>query len=109
MSKNKKPTPDIADILELFDKELAPYRIGDPASAKKKAEADLEDQEKKFDESIFRDFTTIQLGDYINAVHAFNREMMGNKLEPHQQAVYFTLFAFEERVKRIADHYTYIN
>jgi len=110
MSKNKKPTPDIADILKLFDEEIREsYPIAPPASGKEKAMASLEEEEEQFEESIFRDFSTIQLGDYINAVHAFNRETMGNKLDARQQAVFFTLFAFEERVKRIADHYTYIH
>ena len=69
----------------------------------------IEENEERINESVFKDFTTITLGDYINAAQIYNREMMGSKLDATQEAAFFTLFAFEERAKRIHDHYQYIN
>ena len=109
MTKNKKPIPNIADILEMFDIKSEEYAVRSPEEGKEKAEADLKEREEELTASVFRDFSTITIGDYINAAHAFNREMMGSKLDANQEMAYFTLFAFEERAKRISDHYTYIN
>ena len=109
MTKSKKPIPNIADILEMFDiKSEEEYAVRSPEEGKEKAEEDLREQEE-LTASVFRDFSTITIGDYINAAHAFNREMMGSKLDADQEMAYFTLFAFEERVKRMSEHYTYIN
>jgi len=110
MTKSKKPIPNIADILEMFDiKSEDGYAARSPETGKEKAEENLKEQEENLIASVFRDFSTITIGDYINAAHAFNREMMGSKLDADQEMAYFTLFAFEERAKRISDHYTYIN
>ncbi len=109
MTKSKKPIPNIADILEMFDiKSEEEYAVRSPEEGKEKAEEDLREQEE-LTASVFRDFSTITIGDYINAAHAFNREMMGSKLDADQEMAYFTLFAFEERAKRMSEHYTYIN
>ena len=109
MTKSKKPIPNIADILEMFDiKSEEGYAVRSPEEGKEKAEEDLREQEE-LTASVFRDFSTITIGDYINAAHAFNREMMGSKLDADQEMAYFTLFAFEERAKRMSEHYTYIN
>ena len=109
MTKSKKPIPNIADILEMFDIKSEEYAVRSPEEGKEKAEEDLREQEEKLTASVFRDFSTITIGDYINAAHAFNREMMGSKLDANQEMAYFTLFAFEERAKRMSEHYTYIN
>lgn len=85
------------------------YAIRDPKKARERAMNDIYENEEEINESVYRDFTTITLGDYISAAHAFNRETMGSPMDAAQRAAYFTLFAFEERAKRIEEHYTYIN
>ena len=85
------------------------YAIKDPSQGKEKAMNEIYENEERINASVFKDFTTITLGDYINAAQVYNREMMGSKVDATQEAAFFTLFAFEERAKRIYDHYQYIN
>jgi NACalpha-BTF3-like transcription factor len=107
MSDKKKQIPDVSEILESFDKKTK-FSIKKPKVAKEKAMQDLMDNEEMINEAVYKDFSTITLGDYISAAHAFNREMMSSNLDNDQRAAYFTLFAFEERAKRISEHFTYI-
>jgi len=116
MTKKKKPIPDISEILDMFNESAkvveeayASFAIETPQKAREKKMLDTEEQEKKIEDILFRDFNTITLGDYINAAQVYNREMMGSKGTSPQEAAYFTLFAFEERLKRIVEHHTYIN
>ena len=104
----KKLIPDIAEILDMIDDKLK-FSIKHPEEAKEKAMDYIEENEERINASVFKDFTTITLGDYINAAQVYNREMMGTKVDATQEAAFFTLFAFEERAKRIYDHYQYIN
>jgi hypothetical protein len=104
----KKDIPDIAEILRMVDDRMK-YAIKDPADAKEKAMNEIYENEERINASVLKDFTTITLGDYINAAQVYNREMMGTKVDATQEAAFFTLFAFEERAKRIYDHYQYIN
>jgi len=103
----KKQIPDVTEILEAFDKKNK-FTIRHPKLAKEKAMNDLIQRENEINEMAVRDFTTITLGDYINAAHALNRECVGTQ-DAEQRSAYFTLFAFEERAKRIFQHYTYIH
>ena len=104
----KKLTPDVSELLDMLDKKQK-FTIGDPAKAKEKAMHTIDTHEQKMKESLFRDFMNITLGDYINAAQSFNREMFGTKVDATQEAAFFTLFAFEQRAKRISDHYEHIN
>ena len=105
----KKPIPDITDILKMYDKEDKDrYAISHPSAAKEKAMNYIEENSDKINESVYKDFTTITLGDYISAAHTFNREMMSASMDAHSKAAYFTLFAFEERARRIKEHYSYV-
>lgn len=104
----KKTIPDVSEILEMIDKKVK-FSIKKPQQAKEKAMEHIEENEELINASVFKDFTTITLGDYINAAQVYNREMMGTKVDSNQEAAFFTLFAFEERAKRIYDHYQYIN
>ena len=104
----KKDIPDVTEILKMVDEKLK-FAIKHPQEAREKAMDYIEENEEFINESVFKDFTTITLGDYINAAHTYNREMMGSKLDSTQEAAFFTLFAFEERAKRIQSHYQYIN
>ena len=112
MAKNKKSIPDVGAILDLLDRENK-FTVSAPEQAKKKANLrtinQYEEEEEKLIESLFRDFNSVTIGDYINAAHVYNREMLGQKVSTTQEMAYFTLFAFEERLKRITEHYTYIN
>tara|TARA_Y100001938_G_scaffold75442_1_gene104442 strand:- start:1907 stop:2230 length:324 start_codon:yes stop_codon:yes gene_type:complete len=103
----KKDIPDITEILRMVDDRMK-YAIKHPAGAKEKAMNDIYENEDRINNSVYRDFTTITLGDYIGAAHAFNREMMSPSMDTEQRAAYFTLFAFEERAKRIQEHYSYV-
>ena len=84
------------------------YAIKDPKEAREKAMNEIYENEEQINQSLYKDFTTITLGDYISAAHAFNRETMGTPMDAEQRAAYFTLFAFEERAKRIQEHYTFV-
>jgi hypothetical protein len=103
----KKDIPDITEILRMVDDRMK-YSIKNPKEAREKAMNEIYENEEEINESVYRDFTTITLGDYISAAHAFNREMLGAPMDEAQRAAYFTLFAFEERAKRIQEHYTYV-
>jgi len=103
----KKPTPDIAEILKMVDEKIK-FSIKHPSEAKEKAMDYIEENEESINESVLKDFATITLGDYISAAQVFNREAMGAAMDETQRAAYFTLFAFEERAKRIQEHYTYV-
>tara|TARA_R100000664_G_C2681304_1_gene89195 strand:- start:256 stop:579 length:324 start_codon:yes stop_codon:yes gene_type:complete len=104
----KKPTiPDISEILKMVDDRMK-YAIKSPEQAREKAMNEIYENEERINQSLYKDFTTITLGDYIGAAHAFNRETMGTPMDAEQRAAYFTLFAFEERAKRIQEHYTYV-
>jgi len=103
----KKDIPDITEILKMVDDRMK-YAIKDPKEAREKAMNEIYENEEQINESVYRDFTTITLGDYISAAHAFNRETMGTPMDAEQRAAYFTLFAFEERAKRIQEHYTFV-
>jgi hypothetical protein len=107
--KKKKPTiPDISEILDMIDEKLK-FSIKHPSKGKEKAMDYIEENEERITASVLKDFTTITLGDYINAAQVYNREMMGSKLDATQELAFFTLFAFEERAKRLSDHYQHIN
>lgn len=103
----KKPIPDVSDILEAFDNKNK-FAIKHPAIAKEKAMEDLRNREEDINAMAARDFNTITLGDYISAAHVYNREIMGGTIDAEQRSAYFTLFAFEERAKRICEHFSYI-
>ena len=103
----KKDIPDITEILRMVDDRMK-YAIKNPTEAKEKAMKDIYDNEEEINNSVYKDFTTITLGDYIGAAHTFNREMMGASMDSAPKAAYFTLFAFEERAKRIQEHYNYV-
>ena len=103
----KKPIPDITEILKMVDQKLK-FSIKHPHKAKEKAMEYIEENEESINNSLFKDFATITLGDYISAAHAFNREALGGSMDATQRAAYFTLFAFEERAKRIQEHYTHV-
>ena len=103
----KKPIPDISEILEMIDKKVK-FSIKPPHKAKEKAMEQIEENADDLNNSLLRDFATITLGDYISAAHAFNREAMSSSMDASQRAAYFTLFAFEERAKRIQEHYTHV-
>ena len=104
----KKLIPDVSEILGQLDGKLK-FGIRNPKEVKENNVDKIEESEKKLQESMFRDFNTLTLGDYIAAAHIYNREMMGSKPDATQEMAYFTLFAFEERAKRLMDHYTYIH
>ena len=104
----KKLIPDVSDLLDMLDEKMK-FSIGEPGKAKEKAMQTIRTHEEQIRESMFRDFMTLTLGDYINAAQTFNREMFGTKVDATQEAAFFTLFAFEERSKRISDHYQHIN
>ena len=104
----KKLIPDVTEILDSFDKKNK-FAVKHPKDAKEKAMQELMQNEDEINEKVMRDFTTITLGDYIGAAHAFNREMMSPSMDAQQRSAYFTLFAFEERAKRIYEHYSYIH
>jgi len=106
--KKKKLIPDVSDILEAFDNENK-FTIKHPKVAKEKAMKDLSDREDEINERAVRDFSTITLGDYISAAHVYNRECMTSSLDSQQRSAYFALFAYEERAKRILEHYSYIH
>ena len=103
----KKDIPDITEILRMVDDRMK-YAIKHPEDAKEKAMNDIYDNEEQINNSVYRDFTTITLGDYIGAAHTFNREVMSPSMDEAQRAAYFTLFAFEERAKRIQEHYSHV-
>jgi hypothetical protein len=104
----KKPIPNVLEILEALDKE-SKFSIKKPEQAKERAVIQHDKTEQEEGAAMLQDFSAITLGDYISAAHSFNREMMGSNVGAHQKAAYFTLFAFEERAKRMEEHYTYIN
>jgi hypothetical protein len=108
MSDKKKLIPDVSEITEAFD-EKTKFRVKDPKIAREKAMKDLMDNEEERNAMAYKDFTTITLGDYIGAAHALNREMLNPSMDATQRSAYFTLFAFEERAKRIYEHYSYIH
>jgi len=104
----KKLIPDVSEIIEALDQKTK-FSVKDPKLAKEKAMKDLMDNEDERNAMVYKDFTTITLGDYIGAAHALNREMMNPSMDAEQRSAYFTLFAFEERAKRIHEHYSYIH
>ena len=106
--KKKKQIPDVTSILKAFDDENK-FAIKHPTAAKERAMEDLNDREDEINEKVMRDFTTVTLGDYISAAHIYNRECMTANLDSQQRSAYYTLFAFEERSKRIIQHYSYIH
>ena len=87
----------------MVDEKLK-YSIRKPAEASRSHYAAIAERRKKAEESFFKDFTSITFGDYINAMHSFNREM-----DPIQRASYYTFFAYEESLKRIDKAETEIN
>ena len=104
----KKLIPDVSDILGVANDKMK-FSIKKPTEAKEKAMNEIEENAERINTSLYKDFATLTLGDYINAAQVFNREMMGTGMDDSQRAAYFTLFAFEERAKRISDHYTHIH
>ena len=102
----KKLIPDVSDILESIDRKNK-FNIKHPKLAKEKAMEDLKIREESTNEMGLGDFNTITLGDLISATHAFNRECLSS-ISPSQRSAYFSLFAMEERSKRILQHHTYI-
>ena len=109
MSNNKKkPIPDVLEILEACDERLQ-FAIKNPKAAKESAMKRLLEDGEDTEGVVMQDFSTITLGDYISAAHSYNREMMGSAADSQQRAAYYTLFAFEERAKRLKEHHTHIN
>jgi len=58
---------------------------------------------------MYSDMQSMTLGDYITAAQVFNREMLGtSKKHSRQSKAYYTMFVFEERIKRLMEHNSYI-
>lgn len=58
---------------------------------------------------LYSDMQSMTLGDYITAAQVFNREMLGTSEKHNRQSkAYYTMFVFEERIKRLMEHNAYI-
>tara|TARA_R100000808_G_scaffold5550_1_gene16824 strand:+ start:1651 stop:1956 length:306 start_codon:yes stop_codon:yes gene_type:complete len=99
----KKTIPDVSEILNACDKKTR-FSIRRPEDAKEKAVEDMLENEAPG----MMDFTTMTLGDLIGAAHSFNREMLSSAADTDQRVAYFTLFAFEERAKRLQEHFEHV-
>ena len=91
----------------MVDEKLK-YSIKKPEQARAVAERALAEKRTRAQEAFFKDFTSITFGDYINAAHSFNREMM-TSMDSIQKAAYYTFFAYEESLKRLDKLETEIN
>tara|TARA_Y100000361_G_scaffold121145_1_gene112975 strand:- start:21 stop:308 length:288 start_codon:yes stop_codon:yes gene_type:complete len=59
--------------------------------------------------AMYSDMQSMTLGDYISAAQVFNREMLGTSEKYSRQSkAYYTMFVFEERIKRLSDHNSYV-
>jgi hypothetical protein len=103
----KKIIPNIEEILEMVDEKLK-YSVKSPDHGRLVAERALAEKKRRTEDAFFRDFTSITFGDYINAAHSFNREMMGS-MDSMQRAAYYTFFAYEESLKRMDKAETEVN
>ena len=100
-----KKTLLIPNVDEILNK---PLKVTPPSKAKKKAEKNM-DQEKELS-ILFKNFSTITLGDYISAASIYNRELFDIKgLSKQQAAAYYQLIAFEERALRLSKHLKEVN
>ena len=101
----KKKIPNVEEILTMFD-EKTKFRIQRPSDEHR--ETAEENAKTRAEEAFFKDFASVTFGDYINAVHSFNREMMSS-MDPLQTAAYYTFFVYEESLKRIEENENCIN
>ena len=104
----KKLIPDVKEILEMVDTKNK-FSVDTPQKGKSRFAEKKEERVKKFQKAFFTDFTSITFGDYINAVHSFNRESMTATMDDRQKSAYFTFFAYEESLKRLDKSISYIN
>lgn len=108
----KKLIPDVKEILEMVDTKIKFKDLGGvrtPEQARARHAERREERVKKIQKAFFTDFTSITFGDYINAVHSFNRESMTATMDSKQKTAYFTFFAYEESLKRLDKSISYIN
>jgi len=55
--------------------------------------------------AMYSDMQSMTLGDYFAAAQVFNREMLGTSEKYSRQSkAYYTMFVFEERIKRLMEH-----
>ena len=104
----KKLIPDVKEILEMVDTKIK-FSVKSPEKGRARLAEKREEQVKKIQKAFFTDFTSITFGDYINAVHSFNRESMTATMDSKQKTAYFTFFAYEESLKRLDKSISYIN
>jgi len=108
----KKLIPNVKEILTMVDEKIKFKDLGGPVSPEQ-ARARYAEKKRKLKEkaqkAFFTDFTSITLGDYINAIHAFNRESASASMDPQQRAAYFAFFAYEESLKRLDKQYEQVN
>ena len=54
---------------------------------------------------LYSDLQGMTLGDYFAAAQVFNREMLGTSDKYSRQSkAYYTMFVFEDRIKRLMKH-----
>jgi hypothetical protein len=59
--------------------------------------------------AMYSDMQSMTLGDYFAAAQVFNREMVGTAEKFNRQSkAYYTMIVFEERIKRLAEHNSYV-
>ena len=96
----------------MVDEKIKFKDLGGPISPEQ-ARARLVEKRKemvrKAQKAFFTDFTSVTFGDYINAVHAYNRSSMGASVDPTTKSAYFTFFAYDESCRRLEAHFDYIN
>lgn len=109
---NKKQIPDIEEILKMVDEKIKIKDLGGPRSPEQ-ARARYEEKRRamfeKAQRAFFTDFTSVTFGDYINAIHSFNRSSVVASMDPTKKSAYFTFFAYEESVRRLEEQHQDIN
>lgn len=109
MKKNKdKLIPNVKEILDMVDEKIK-FSIKSPVKAKRRLVDKREERAKEMQKAFFTDFTSITFGDYINALHSFNREPSTATMDKAQRSAYFTFFAYEESLKRLSDDIERLN
>ena len=59
--------------------------------------------------AMYSDMQSMTLGDYFSAAQVFNREILGTSEKYSRQSkAYYTMFVFEERIKRLMEHNSFI-
>jgi hypothetical protein len=100
--KKKPLIPNVDEILR------KPLKIKPPSVAKRRTEVRM-NQERELN-ILFKNFSTITLGDYISAASTYNRELFDIKgLTSQQSAAYYQMLAFEERALRLSKHLKEVN